>query len=63
MRGAGSGVASFLNRVMGFVAPLIATSVAGNNTEVFYLVSGCLYAVIAVSVYFLPIETNGKPLD
>lgn len=60
-RGTGTGISSFLNRIGGLCAPIIAANVRGNpNTPVF--VSGSLILCAFVAMCFLPIETRGRSM-
>ena len=60
VRGAGTGVASFLNRITGLVAPIIAATLPGDGA------TGPIYlsAVLILSAFFgmvlIPIETRGR---
>ena len=60
VRGAGTGVASFLNRVMGLMAPIIAATVPGDGTTAPVYLSAGLILAAAVSVCAVPIETRGR---
>ncbi|ERT03087.1 uncharacterized protein SPSK_08667 [Sporothrix schenckii 1099-18] len=60
VRGAGTGVASFLNRITGLIAPVIAATLPGDGA------TGPIYlsAVLILSAFFgmimIPIETRGR---
>lgn len=62
VRGAGTGVASFLNRAMGLLAPLLAANVPGNGTSVPVFMAGGLIFSAFVSVCLIPVETRGAQL-
>lgn len=60
VRGAGTGVASFLNRATGLLAPLIAATVPGDGTTApVYLSAGLILAAF-VGICLVPIETRGR---
>jgi MFS family permease len=60
VRGAGTGVASFLNRVTGLMAPILAANVPGNGTTTpIYLSAGLILAAF-LGVCLIPIETRGR---
>lgn len=59
VRGTGSGIASLLNRVAGFTAPLIAAQMGQWNPSAPILLAGSLYIVSFVAMLLLPIETRG----
>ncbi|KAK1827831.1 major facilitator superfamily domain-containing protein [Podospora conica] len=60
VRGAGTGVASFLNRVMGLVAPLVAAGVPGDGTAAPVYLAGALMLAAFGGVCAVPIETRGR---
>ncbi|CAJ2502903.1 Uu.00g102970.m01.CDS01 [Anthostomella pinea] len=60
VRGAGTGVASFLNRVMGLVAPILAANFPGNGTEGPIYLSAILILAAFVGMVLIPIETRGR---
>ncbi|KAG9251272.1 major facilitator superfamily domain-containing protein [Emericellopsis atlantica] len=59
VRGAGTGVASFLNRITGLFAPVLAANLPGDAAEGPIYASALLIAVAFVSMCFIPIETRG----
>lgn len=60
VRGAGTGVASFLNRATGLLAPIIAATVPGDGTTApVYLSAGLILAAFA-GICLIPIETRGR---
>jgi MFS family permease len=59
VRGAGTGVASFLNRVTGLMAPVIAATVPGDGATVPIYLSASLILAAFVAMCFIPIETRG----
>lgn len=61
VRGAGVGVASFLNRAAGLAAPLVAAGVPGEDgtSAPVYLAGGLMLAAF-VGVCAVPIETRGR---
>ncbi|KAI0019370.1 sugar transporter [Xylariomycetidae sp. FL0641] len=60
VRGAGSGVASFLNRLTGLVAPVIAATVPGDGTKGPIYLSAILILAAFVGMVLIPIETRGR---
>ncbi|TVY73178.1 putative MFS-type transporter PB1E7.08c [Lachnellula suecica] len=60
VRGTGTGIASFLNRIAGLCAPIIAANIPGANPNAPVFVSGALILAAFVAMVFLPIETRGK---
>ncbi|KAM0333184.1 hypothetical protein ACHAQA_001844 [Verticillium albo-atrum] len=60
VRGAGTGVASFLNRITGLMAPVIAANVPGDGTTAPILMSGVLIMLAFVGMCLIPIETRGR---
>lgn len=60
VRGAGTGVASFLNRMTGLVAPLIAASIPGDGTTTPIYLSGALIFAAFLGMCLIPIETRGR---
>ncbi|KAL7622973.1 hypothetical protein AAE478_006652 [Parahypoxylon ruwenzoriense] len=60
VRGAGTGVASFLNRVTGLVAPIIAANVPGDGTKAPIYMSAVLILAAFVGMVLIPIETRGR---
>lgn len=60
VRGAGTGVASFLNRATGLLAPVLAATVPGDGTTApVYLAAGLILAAFG-GVCLIPIETRGR---
>jgi MFS family permease len=59
VRGAGTGVASFLNRIAGLLAPVIAATVPGDGATVPIYLSAALIMAAFVAICFIPIETRG----
>jgi MFS family permease len=59
VRGAGTGVASFLNRIAGLLAPVIAATVPGDGVSVPIYLSASLILAAFVAMCFIPIETRG----
>ncbi|KAK1996882.1 major facilitator superfamily transporter [Colletotrichum falcatum] len=60
VRGAGTGVASFLNRAMGLLAPVLAANVPGDGTTAPVYLSGVLILAAFVGMCLIPIETRGR---
>lgn len=59
-RGTGTGVSSFLNRIGGLCAPLVAIYAANSNpTAPIYGAGGCML-VAFIAMLALPLETRGK---
>lgn len=61
-RGTGTGIASFLNRVAGLCAPIIAANISGTNPNAPVFVSGGLILAAFVAMVALPIETRGRAM-
>ncbi|KAF3762941.1 MFS general substrate transporter [Cryphonectria parasitica EP155] len=60
VRGAGTGVASFLNRITGLIAPMLAASIPGDGTTTpIYLAAALIFAAF-VGMVLIPIETRGR---
>jgi MFS family permease len=59
VRGAGTGVASFLNRITGLMAPILAANVPGDSAETPIYISAALILIAFVSICLIPIETRG----
>lgn len=59
-RGTGSGIASFLNRVAGLCAPIVAVNAGNSNPKAPIYASGGLILAAFASMLLLPIETRGK---
>ncbi|KAL2020905.1 hypothetical protein VTK56DRAFT_7792 [Thermocarpiscus australiensis] len=60
VRGAGTGVASFLNRATGLLAPIIAATVPGDGTTTPVYLSAALILAAFVGMCLIPIETRGR---
>ncbi|KAL1869421.1 hypothetical protein VTK73DRAFT_3158 [Phialemonium thermophilum] len=60
IRGAGTGVASFLNRATGLMAPVIAANIPGDGTTMPVYLSGALILSAFVGMCLIPIETRGR---
>jgi MFS family permease len=60
VRGAGTGVASFLNRVTGLMAPILAATIPGDGTSTPIYLSGALIMAAFVGICLIPIETRGR---
>ena len=59
VRGAGTGVASFLNRVTGLIAPILAANVPGDAAATPIYMSAVLIFLAFVGICYIPIETRG----
>ncbi|KAI1084517.1 sugar transporter [Whalleya microplaca] len=59
-RGTGTGIASFLNRVAGLCAPIVAVHAGEANPLAPIYASGGLFLAAFVAMCLLPIETRGK---
>jgi hypothetical protein len=59
VRGTGTGVASFLNRIGGLCAPIIAANIPGSNPNAPVYVAGGLILAAGVAMILLRIETMG----
>ena len=60
IRGTGTGMSSFLNRVAGLCAPIVAIQAGGSNPKAPIYASGALFIAAFFSMLVLPIETRGK---
>jgi MFS family permease len=60
VRGAGTGVASFLNRVTGLAAPVIAATIPGDGATGPIYLSAALILAAFVGMCMIPIETRGR---
>lgn len=60
VRGAGTGVASFLNRVTGLAAPIIAATIPGDGSTGPIWLSGALILAAFGGMCMVPIETRGR---
>lgn len=59
VRGAGTGVASFLNRVLGLMAPVVAATVPGDGATLPIYLAAVLILAAFVGMCLIPIETRG----
>ncbi|CAJ2511866.1 Uu.00g074910.m01.CDS01 [Anthostomella pinea] len=59
-RGTGTGIASFLNRVAGLCAPIVAVHAGQANPVAPIYAAGGLFLAAFVAMCLLPIETRGK---
>jgi MFS family permease len=59
VRGAGTGVASFLNRITGLVAPVLAANIPGDGATGPIYLSAALILSSFVGMCLIPIETRG----
>lgn len=59
-RGTGTGIASLLNRIAGFFAPVVAARFGELHPSAPVLAAGGCYIAAAVAMCLLPIETRGK---
>ncbi|KAG6009055.1 hypothetical protein E4U21_003387 [Claviceps maximensis] len=59
VRGAGTGVASFLNRVTGLMAPVLAANIPGDGASAPIYISAALILSAFVGICLIPIETRG----
>lgn len=59
-RGTGTGISSFLNRVAGLCAPIVAVNAGNANPKAPIYASGGLFLAAFVSMLLLPIETRGR---
>ncbi|ORY64970.1 major facilitator superfamily domain-containing protein [Pseudomassariella vexata] len=60
VRGAGTGVASFLNRFAGLIAPVLAANIPGDGTKLPIYLSAVLIFAAFVGMCLMPIETRGR---
>ncbi|TVY91080.1 putative MFS-type transporter [Lachnellula willkommii] len=60
VRGTATGISSFLNRIAGLCAPIIAANIPSANPNAPIFVSGALLLAAFVAMCFLPIETRGR---
>ncbi|KAI0851263.1 MFS general substrate transporter [Daldinia vernicosa] len=60
VRGAGTGVASFLNRATGLIAPILAANMPGDGTKTPIYMSAILILAAFVGMVLIPIETRGR---
>ncbi|KAF2453449.1 major facilitator superfamily domain-containing protein [Lineolata rhizophorae] len=59
-RGTGTGIASFMNRVAGFCAPIVAVNAGQVDPAAPVYAAGGLYLAAFAAMCLLPIETRGK---
>ncbi|KAI9817225.1 MAG: hypothetical protein M1827_001338 [Pycnora praestabilis] len=59
-RGTGTGVASFLNRITGLCAPIVAVHAGAVNPNAPVYAAGALILSAFIAMCLLPIETRGK---
>lgn len=59
-RGTGTGICSFLNRIAGLCAPIIAANIPSADPNAPVFVSGALILAAFIAMLLLPIETMGK---
>ncbi|RYP85616.1 hypothetical protein DL769_000957 [Monosporascus sp. CRB-8-3] len=60
VRGVGTGVASFLNRATGLVAPILAANAPGDGATTPIYMSAALILAAFVGMVLIPIETRGR---
>ncbi|GAW25318.1 putative sugar transporter protein [Rosellinia necatrix] len=60
VRGAATGVASFLNRATGLLAPILAANAPGDGSTAPIYLSAALILAAFVGVVLIPIETRGR---
>jgi sugar phosphate permease len=59
-RGTGTGISSFLNRVAGLCAPIVAVNAGQADPKSPIYASGALFFAAFLAMLFLPIETRGR---
>ncbi|KAL9117965.1 MAG: hypothetical protein Q9187_005491 [Circinaria calcarea] len=59
-RGTGTGIASFVNRICGLCAPIVAVAASGTNPNAPVYAAGSLILAAFVAMCLFPIETRGK---
>lgn len=59
-RGTGTGISSFLNRLAGLCAPIVAVNAGSSNPSAPIYASGALFFAAFIAMLGLPIETRGK---
>ncbi|KAI9870221.1 MAG: hypothetical protein M1830_004511 [Pleopsidium flavum] len=59
-RGTGTGIASFLNRIAGLCAPIVAVHAGGVNPNAPVYAAGSLILAAFLAMCLFPIETRGK---
>ncbi|GAB7356529.1 hypothetical protein MBLNU459_g7274t1 [Dothideomycetes sp. NU459] len=59
-RGTGTGIASFLNRIAGLCAPIVAVNASSANPSAPIYAAGGLFFAAFVAMILVPIETRGK---
>lgn len=62
VRGAGTGVASFLNRITGLMAPVLAANIPGDGATTPIYISAVLILSAFVAMCLIPIETRGASI-
>lgn len=62
VRGSGTGISSFLNRVAGLCSPIIAANIPNASPNAPIYVSGGLILAAFVAMLCLPIETMGRQM-
>jgi len=62
VRGTGTGICSFLNRIAGLCAPIIAANIPNANPNAPVYVGGGLFLAAFVAMCLLPIETRGRQM-
>lgn len=60
VRGAGTGVASFLNRATGLIAPVLAANMPGDGASAPIYLSAALILAAFGGIVMIPIETRGR---
>lgn len=60
VRGAGTGVASFLNRITGLMAPILAATIPGDGATTPIYLSAVLILTAFIAMCLIPIETRGS---
>lgn len=59
-RGTGTGISSFLNRVAGLCAPIVAVNAGAVDPSAPIYASAGLFFAAFIAMILLPIETRGK---
>ncbi|KAF2765519.1 sugar transporter [Teratosphaeria nubilosa] len=62
VRGTASGISSFLNRLAGLCAPVIAVNTASADPKAPIYASGALFLIAFLAMISLPIETNRRQM-
>jgi sugar phosphate permease len=60
VRGTGTGISSFLNRIAGLCAPIVAVNAGASNPVSPIYASGALFFAAFLAMVVLPIETRGR---